>query len=270
MSLTIHVSDLHIGHKNVARFRPFFDQTHHDLYMITMLFLNADFRTTLYNHGDSVFTKTYDDVMYNIYSMYMKVLEILGNHCVEHVRLQDKFFMKNDNVEIQGLFKKNGLWYSHAPIHPDELRGRVNFHGHVHDATVHDSIYVNCSMESELMRYWPRNQQWLKQNMGTVEYRPLPNSRLEQYESQLGYIFGQEITRQLYDYTRVVASNQEFFEKHIKFIRKSTRNTFIRDRRAMFAQLKSFSSGQTELFSRMFSPKELAELLYNKHYPAAE
>jgi len=68
--------------------------------------------------------------------------------------------------EVYGLFKYKGLWLSHAPIHPDELRGKPNCHGHVHYKSIQldgadDGRYLNCCVEN-LMR-----------NMG----RPLINLR---------------------------------------------------------------------------------------------
>ena len=42
---------------------------------------------------------------------------------------------------------------SHAPIHPNELRGRFNLHGHVHQNSITlpdgslDDRYINCCVE---------------------------------------------------------------------------------------------------------------------------
>ena len=38
--------------------------------------------------------------------------------------------------EIHGVLKYKKMWLSHAPIHPDELRGKPNVHAHVHTATI--------------------------------------------------------------------------------------------------------------------------------------
>ena len=53
-----------------------------------------------------------------------------------------------------GLEKYKGAWLSHAPIHPAELRGKINIHGHVHYANVLDETgkldnrYFNVSLEN--------------------------------------------------------------------------------------------------------------------------
>ena len=161
MSLQYHVSDLHIGHGAICKYRPFYHASHHHWYMMCALFLTADFRNVLLNHGDSVFVDRYDDVLRNIYSMYEKVVEMGGNHCYEKIPMKRKFFMDLDNVELQAFYKKYNAWMSHAPVHTSELRARMKFHGHVHDDSIPDPMYINCCMESEFMEYWPKNHQEL-------------------------------------------------------------------------------------------------------------
>jgi calcineurin-like phosphoesterase family protein len=50
--------------------------------------------------------------------------------------------------EVYGLLKYKEFWLSHAPIHPDELRNKINLHGHVHYATIPDKRYFNCCPEN--------------------------------------------------------------------------------------------------------------------------
>ena len=55
--------------------------------------------------------------------------------------------------EIYGLYKYKGMWLSHAPIHPDELRGKPSVHGHCHYANIQldgkdDPRYLNCCVEN--------------------------------------------------------------------------------------------------------------------------
>jgi calcineurin-like phosphoesterase family protein len=49
---------------------------------------------------------------------------------------------------VAGIIKYKGFWLSHAPIHPEELRGKPNIHGHVHTNTLNDSRYFNASLEN--------------------------------------------------------------------------------------------------------------------------
>jgi calcineurin-like phosphoesterase family protein len=75
-----------------------------------------------------------------------KVL-VLGNHDIlttqEYLSVFD---------EVQGLVKKYGMWISHAPVHPNELRGKYNVHGHVHYASIEDDRYFNVCPEV----LWPK------------------------------------------------------------------------------------------------------------------
>lgn len=41
--------------------------------------------------------------------------------------------------KVYSLVKYKGFWLSHAPIHPEELRGCKNIHGHCHDAVISDT-----------------------------------------------------------------------------------------------------------------------------------
>jgi calcineurin-like phosphoesterase family protein len=56
--------------------------------------------------------------------------------------------------EIYGIRSYKGFWISHAPIHPAELRGRKNIHGHVHQQSIRnahgelDERYINVCVEN--------------------------------------------------------------------------------------------------------------------------
>ena len=51
-------------------------------------------------------------------------------------------------IEVYGFVKYKEFWLSHCPIHPNELRGKVNIHGHVHNKTIIDCNYFNTSCEN--------------------------------------------------------------------------------------------------------------------------
>lgn len=50
--------------------------------------------------------------------------------------------------KVCGFEKYKKSWLSHAPIHPAELWGKINIHGHVHDATIPDYNYYNVPLEN--------------------------------------------------------------------------------------------------------------------------
>jgi len=71
---------------------------------------------------------------------------ILGNHDTFKVELYKEYFNR-----IYGLYKKDNIWFSHAPIHAGSLRNGYNIHGHLHERIVEDphnfSRYFNVSVE---------------------------------------------------------------------------------------------------------------------------
>jgi calcineurin-like phosphoesterase family protein len=56
--------------------------------------------------------------------------------------------------DVLGITTYKGYWVSHAPIHPVELRGKRNIHGHVHGNTIKDNEggvdnrYINVCIEN--------------------------------------------------------------------------------------------------------------------------
>lgn len=136
-------SDLHIGHKKIGEFRS-----------PAGVESELDNRTRIYNDWNASVTKR--DIVY-----------VLGDVCFDMELMEDfgalpgkKILVRgnHDNFDtgvylkyfkgVYGLLKYKEFWLSHAPIHPNELRGKVNLHGHVHFATVQDSRYFNCCPEN--------------------------------------------------------------------------------------------------------------------------
>ena len=74
---------------------------------------------------------------------------ILGNHDTDNAyRLANVGRMVEMFDAVHGLKSQYGFWISHAPMHPAELRGKPNIHGHVHFATVPDDNYINVCCEN--------------------------------------------------------------------------------------------------------------------------
>lgn len=149
MSNVWFCSDLHLGHKNIGKFRaPLVTTTEENTERIF-----RDWKAVVHRRdivfvlGDfcfdrELFHKVLDELKAD------KIYLIRGNH-------DDKFTteeLRDFFDEIYGLVKYKGMWLSHAPIHPDELRGKFNLHGHVHYATVQDKRYFNCCPEN----LWPK------------------------------------------------------------------------------------------------------------------
>lgn len=92
--------------------------------------------------GDILFEEKYLEVLADLPGT--KNL-ILGNHDTDRKVNTEQLVKVFDSVH--GLVKYKDAWLSHAPIHPCELRGRINIHGHMHYQTVGDKNYVNVCVE---------------------------------------------------------------------------------------------------------------------------
>ena len=73
---------------------------------------------------------------------------ILGNHDLDRPHRGMLQLMRVFGDRIYSLHKYKGFWLSHAPIHPSELRGKRNIHGHVHSNTLDDNRYYNACLEN--------------------------------------------------------------------------------------------------------------------------
>ena len=142
-------SDLHFGHKGIDKFRPFVTSSDDNQDQII-----ADWnacitkRDTVYVLGDAAFTTDACDIFRTLPG---EKFLVRGNHD----KLDTTYYLKYFK-QVYGILKYKEFWLSHAPIHPNELRGRVNLHGHVHYSTIleeglgglSDKRYFNCCVEN--------------------------------------------------------------------------------------------------------------------------
>lgn len=139
-------SDLHLGHDNILRWRTEFSSAdEHNSFMVDSINDAISKRDTLYILGDSAINHKGLDLLREIKPCFKKVL-VLGNHDIERGLKISDFFTVFDSIHALLPFKE--FWLSHPPIHPNELRGRINLHGHVHSATIPDSRYFNLCPEN--------------------------------------------------------------------------------------------------------------------------
>lgn len=147
MSNIYFTADPHLGHKNIHKLRSFVDSPEQN----TQLFLREaarklSKRSVTYFLGDVAFDL---DSLKLIDKLKGRKILIKGNHD-DKVPTRDQLKVFE---EIQSLVKYKRFWLSHAPIHHDELRGKRNIHGHVHNATILDGIkedqrYINICPEA--------------------------------------------------------------------------------------------------------------------------
>jgi calcineurin-like phosphoesterase family protein len=135
---TYVMGDMHFGHKRITEFRPeFTSQEEHERYIVAQWEQTVSARDKVWLLGDVAFTR---EGMEKVNSLPGRKFLIRGNHdCLSEDTYSYVF------EEVHGIikYKRSGrhpVWLSHAPIHPDELRGCKNIHGHVHQNTIKDSI----------------------------------------------------------------------------------------------------------------------------------
>lgn len=134
-------SDLHFGHKNIHKFRLEVNSEEDNRKRII-----ADWnklvtkRDDVYVLGDAAFTM---DAVECFNSLAGRKFLVRGNHDELNTQVYLKYFNS-----VYGLKKYKNFWLSHAPIHPNELRGKINLHGHVHYASIDDTRYFNMSVEN--------------------------------------------------------------------------------------------------------------------------
>ncbi len=143
MSNIYAISDLHFGHKNICNFRPFETRVEHEDVIMENYKRIIRKRDTVLFLGDIAFT---DEGLEKIATLPGRKILIQGNHCFQFYtgdirKIYDVF------DKVLGSYKRWGVWFTHIPIHPSELRGNYNFHGHTHNSSIEDTRYLNLCLE---------------------------------------------------------------------------------------------------------------------------
>lgn len=151
MSNIYHISDLHLGHKNILKFAKEFrgfatTVEEHDEILTDRIASKCNKRDRLFIHGDVAMDLNKLNLLNKCKAA--KIM-IRGNH--DNFPLEE-YLKVFDNVE--GFARRKQAWLSHAPIHPQELRNKINIHGHVHQQSILtgllklDQRYVNVCVEN--------------------------------------------------------------------------------------------------------------------------
>ena len=149
MSNVFFISDTHFYHQNILNFsgnlRDGDNVEEHNQILLVKWNSNVTKRDLVYLCGDACMGKD-PSILGELNGR--KIL-IRGNHDNFPLDVYLKYF-----EDIQGVCKYKGYWVSHAPIHPDELRGKSNIHGHVHSQSIknqygeYDKRYINVCCEA--------------------------------------------------------------------------------------------------------------------------
>ena len=138
------ISDLHLGHKKILEFSGSYREgltvDDHDDWLIEQWNSVVRKRDVVYLLGDVAFSR---EGLAKLSLLRGDKKLIMGNH--------DKFRASEYEEQglrvIGGVVKYKNFWLSHSPIHPAELRGLKNIHGHVHSNSIPDDRYINVCVE---------------------------------------------------------------------------------------------------------------------------
>ena len=149
MGLVYVISDLHLGHKNMAtRWRNFNDEYEQDAHIVKQWNEVVNKKDVVWILGDLTMESSKHYYVLDQLKGIKKV--ILGNH-EKPSHIQE--LLKYVNC-VRGTMKYKGAWFSHIPMHPVELHDKVNIHGHVHQHSLKDKRYINVS--AEVVNYRPQ------------------------------------------------------------------------------------------------------------------
>lgn len=152
MSLVYFASDLHLGHKNITRFREGFSsaEEHHEIILDNLL-STVSKRDTIFLLGDVAFDNSYCLRLLLGLQHATKIVWVPGNHDVSVqtiLTFAEQLEYPAGKLHLPAFTSYKGWWLSHCPIHPDEIRNRKgNIHGHTHNYNIDDPRYINVSME---------------------------------------------------------------------------------------------------------------------------
>lgn len=138
------ISDLHFGHKRILEFSPGLrggtNSEEHDEWLISQINSRVTKQDRLYILGDIAMGKIHLPKVKRLNGF--KYL-VRGNHDTLSTHTYLEYFN-----QVYGILKLEGFWLTHAPIHPLELRGKKNIHGHVHQNSIPDDRYINACVEA--------------------------------------------------------------------------------------------------------------------------
>lgn len=137
------ISDLHIGHKNVLKLSPNrygANVDEHDEWIVESCNSVVRRNDTLHILGDVCHSR---EKMHFLKRIHGNKILYRGNHDNFDIHEYMQYFST-----IHGITKYKGFWLSHCPIHPQELFGKKNVHGHVHNNIVKDPNYISVCVEA--------------------------------------------------------------------------------------------------------------------------
>lgn len=156
MSNVLFISDLHLGHSKVLEFSRDYRWgatiEEHCADLVKCWNERVTKRDTIYVLGDICFDTAYLPLLKELKGTKLLVR---GNH--DNILTATEWLEYFD--DIFGIKSYKEYWLSHAPVHPAELRGKQNIHGHTHSKYIVESVdcfdndlrdrrYINVCVEN--------------------------------------------------------------------------------------------------------------------------
>jgi calcineurin-like phosphoesterase family protein len=129
MSTVRICADPHLEHENMAIKRGFKSSEEHDEHLIAQWNSVVKPKDLTYMLGDVTMEKTSGYKLLD--RLNGRIIVIGGNHDMPRHCHE----LLNHVESIGGMVKYKGIFLTHAPIHPRELKYRIpfNIHGHIHE-----------------------------------------------------------------------------------------------------------------------------------------
>lgn len=142
MSRVLMISDLHLGHENMAKKRGWSNTDEFHEALIADWNKEVRKRDTIYILGDITMES---DKYYPVLNELNGVKHVvMGNHdMLRHTRELLKYCKS-----VSGCVKYKGCILTHIPIHESEIdRFKFNIHGHIHEFNIEADKYINVCIE---------------------------------------------------------------------------------------------------------------------------
>jgi calcineurin-like phosphoesterase family protein len=163
---TYIMGDMHFGHRNICKFRTEFAtmEEHEEHFIETWNKRITKGGDRIFVLGDAAFTI---EGLMKFSRLNGRKILVRGNHDTLPTQMYLAFF-----EEVYGIIGYKGAWLTHAPIHPDELRGRINMHGHVHNATIQRTVYERDG--KAIHQYTEPDPRYINTCPENIGYAPVP------------------------------------------------------------------------------------------------
>ena len=138
MSIVRFIADLHLGHENMAKHRGFTSSTEQDEYIVKQWNSVVTMRDLTYILGD--ITMESSKFYHTVGQLNGRKIVIGGNHDKPgHTKELLKYV-----ESIGGMIQYKGIFLTHCPVHPMEMKYRIkhNIHGHIHEKLVEKDFYL--------------------------------------------------------------------------------------------------------------------------------